>query len=73
MARLNGADIDEWLANAADGAAVYLVGIGGCGMSGLAHLLLDLGFTVYGSDLQTNSEIRRLCARGARTFEGHAA
>ena len=72
MARLNGADIDEWLANASDGAAVYLVGIGGCGMSGLAHLLLDLGFTVYGSDLQINSEINQLRDRGAQIFEGHA-
>ena len=72
MARLNGADIDEWLANASNGAVVYLVGIGGCGMSGLAHLLLDLGFTVYGSDLQINSEIHQLRDRGAQIFEGHA-
>ena len=41
-------------------------------MSGLAHLLLDLGFTVFGSDLQTNSAIRQLRERGALTFEGHA-
>ena len=58
MGRLNGGEIEKWLTNAPVGAPVYLVGIGGCGMSGLAHLLLDLGFTVYGSDLQTNSAIR---------------
>ena len=72
MTRLNGEEIEEWLANAPESAPVYLVGIGGCGMSGLAHLLLDLGFTVFGSDLQINSAIRQLCERGALTFEGHA-
>ena len=72
VTRLNGKEIEEWLANATVGAPVYLVGIGGCGMSGLAQLLLDLGFTVYGSDLQTNSAIRQLRERGALTFEGHA-
>ena len=71
MFRLNGEETEEWLANAPDSASVYLVGIGGCGMSGLAHLLLDLGFIVYGSDLQKNSVISHLCARGAQTFEGH--
>lgn len=72
VTRLNGKEIEEWLANAPVGAPVYLVGIGGCGMSGLAHLLLDLGFTVFGSDLQTNSVIRQLRERGVLTFEGHA-
>jgi len=54
-------------------AAVHLVGVGGCGMSGLAHLLLDGGWRVSGSDLVVNEEIRQLQARGARIFCGHDA
>ncbi len=52
---------------------VYLVGAGGCGMSGLGHLLLDLGLRVAGSDLALNQEIRQLLARGAQIHLGHAA
>jgi UDP-N-acetylmuramate--alanine ligase len=50
---------------------VYLVGAGGCGMSAVGHLLLDLGFLVAGSDLATNDDVRRLQARGAVIHEGH--
>lgn len=50
---------------------VYLVGAGGCGMSALGHLLLDLGFLVAGSDLEINDDVRRLQARGAVIHEGH--
>src|SRR5690349_11106819 len=55
------------------GAIVHLVGAGGCGMSGLGHLLCDLGCTVRGSDLLANQETTQLRARGARIFTGHAA
>lgn len=55
------------------GATVFLVGAGGCGMSGLGHLLLDQGFRVAGSDLVPNEETRQLMARGARIFAGHDA
>src|SRR5687767_10842562 len=55
------------------GSTIYLAGIGGCGMSGLAHLLLDLGHDVVGSDLAANEETRQLSARGARVHIGHAA
>src|SRR5262245_63169906 len=52
---------------------VYLVGIGGCGVSGLAHLLLDSGYRVAGSDLTENEEIHQLRARGAQIHLGHSA
>lgn len=51
--------------------SVHLVGIGGEGMSALAHYLLDKGHAVSGSDLRRTPETERLSARGARIFEGH--
>jgi UDP-N-acetylmuramate--alanine ligase len=53
--------------------AIHFVGIGGIGMSGLAEALLELGFTVSGSDLKRSPTTDRLVARGATVFEGHAA
>lgn len=50
---------------------IYLIGAGGCGMSGLGHLLLDLGHAVAGSDLTDGEEIRELRRRGARIQIGH--
>src|SRR5688572_33291846 len=64
--------VDQLLRNNPS-ASVFLVGIGGCGMSGLAHLLLDLGYRVAGSDLVANEETRQLAARGAQIFLGHSA
>jgi UDP-N-acetylmuramate--alanine ligase len=49
------------------------VGIGGSGMSGIAEVLLNLGYTVSGSDLRLSSVTGHLQALGARVFEGHAA
>ncbi|MBI3414533.1 MAG: UDP-N-acetylmuramate--L-alanine ligase [Verrucomicrobia bacterium] len=66
-------EVSSLLATAATPARVYLVGAGGCGMSGLGHLLLDLGHRVAGSDLVINEEARQLRARGAIIHEGHAA
>lgn len=54
------------------GATIYLIGAGGCGMSALGHLLIDLGYTVAGSDLVLNEETDRLSGRGARIFKGHS-
>jgi UDP-N-acetylmuramate--alanine ligase len=51
---------------------VHLVGIGGSGMSGIAEVLLNLGYAVSGSDLRRSSVTGRLEAMGARVFEGHA-
>jgi UDP-N-acetylmuramate--alanine ligase len=52
---------------------VHFVGIGGIGMSGLAEVLLELGYRVSGSDLKLSPTTERLGARGAVIFEGHAA
>jgi UDP-N-acetylmuramate--alanine ligase len=52
---------------------VHFVGIGGSGMSGIAEVLLNLGYTVSGSDLKLTSVTGHLQALGARVFEGHAA
>jgi len=52
---------------------IHFVGIGGTGMSGIAEVLLNLGYAVQGSDLRQNPVTRRLVARGARVFIGHVA
>jgi UDP-N-acetylmuramate--alanine ligase len=51
---------------------VHFVGIGGSGMSGIAEVLLNLGFSVSGSDLANNSVTQRLKKLGATVFQGHA-
>jgi len=51
----------------------HLVGIGGIGMSGIAHLLLSCGKAVSGSDLKESKIVRDLRTLGARIFLGHAA
>ena len=52
---------------------VHFVGIGGAGMSGIAEVLLTLGYTVSGSDLNSNATTRRLQSLGATVLQGHAA
>ncbi len=52
---------------------VHFTGIGGIGMSGLAEVLLELGYQVTGSDLRATPITERLAARGARIHQGHAA
>ena len=52
---------------------VHFVGIGGSGMSGIAEVLLNLGFSVSGSDLADNHTTRHLAKLGARVSQGHAA
>ena len=52
---------------------VHFVGIGGIGMSGLAEVLLEMGYPVTGSDLKFSPTTERLAARGAVVYEGHAA
>jgi UDP-N-acetylmuramate--alanine ligase len=52
---------------------VHFVGIGGSGMSGIAEVLVNLGFEVSGSDLNDNAVIQRLIKLGAKVTQGHAA
>jgi UDP-N-acetylmuramate--alanine ligase len=52
---------------------IHFVGIGGIGMSGIAEVLLNLGYRVSGSDLKSSSVTQRLAALGAAIFEGHRA
>ena len=52
---------------------IHFVGIGGIGMSGIAEVLLNLGFSVSGSDLKATPVTERLAKLGARVFGGHAA
>jgi UDP-N-acetylmuramate--alanine ligase len=52
---------------------IHFVGIGGIGMSGIAEVLLNLGYKVSGSDLKASAVTQRLASLGAVTFEGHRA
>jgi UDP-N-acetylmuramate--alanine ligase len=52
---------------------VHFVGIGGVGMSGIAEVLCNLGYSVSGSDKSENAATRRLAALGARIDKGHDA
>jgi UDP-N-acetylmuramate--alanine ligase len=51
---------------------VHFVGIGGIGMSGIAEVLLTLGYKVSGSDLKLSPVTQRLASLGATIFEGHS-
>ena len=53
--------------------SIHFVGIGGSGMSGIAEVLLNLGYTISGSDLGSNAATKRLAALGAKVQLGHAA
>lgn len=70
---LDSVGVEELLRQKGRGVAVHLIGAGGCGMSGLGHLLLDWGCRVSGSDLQDNAETAGLRVRGAAIEVGHAA
>ena len=52
---------------------IHFVGIGGSGMSGIAEVLLNLGYQVSGSDLQRSAVTARLEAQGATVYMGHVA
>ena len=52
---------------------IHLIGIGGTGMSGIAEVLINLGYEVSGSDLHSSNVIERLKRLGARIYTEHAA
>ena len=52
---------------------IHFVGIGGSGMSGIAEVLSNLGYTVTGSDLAESTPVRRLRQMGIKVVVGHAA
>jgi UDP-N-acetylmuramate--alanine ligase len=51
---------------------VHFIGIGGSGMSGIAEVMLGLGYHVQGSDLNDSQQINRLKSQGAKIFIGHS-
>jgi UDP-N-acetylmuramate--alanine ligase len=52
---------------------LHFTGIGGIGMSGIAEVLLNLGYQISGSDVRLSPITERLAGMGARIYEGHAA
>ena len=50
---------------------IHFVGIGGIGMSGIAEVLLNLGYKISGSDVKSSAITQRLATLGATIFEGH--
>ena len=52
---------------------IHFIGIGGSGMSGLAEVLLNMGYQVAGSDLKASETTQRIVEMGGRVFTGHAA
>ena len=52
---------------------IHFVGIGGSGMSGIAEVLLNLGYRISGSDAASNAATQRLAGLGARVVQGHAS
>lgn len=52
---------------------IHMIGIGGSGMAGIAEVLVNLGYTVTGSDLKQSSATQRLSQLGARIYKSHQA
>ena len=52
---------------------IHFVGVGGSGMSGIAEVLCNLGYTISGSDLADSPTLKRLATLGITTYVGHAA
>ena len=57
----------------ADIGTLHFIGIGGIGMSGIAEILVALGYKVQGSDLSENANVKRLRLKGIEIFIGHEA
>src|ERR1700730_2606759 len=52
---------------------IHFIGVGGIGMSGIAEVLINLGYTVQGSDACESANVKRLREKGARISVGHTA
>lgn len=63
---------DKSLPGAERAKRVHFVGIGGAGMSGIAEVLLNLGFDVSGSDIKETSVVKRMTSLGAKVLIGHS-
>ena len=50
---------------------LHFVGIGGIGMSGIAEVLLNLGYEIHGSDMRESAVTQRLVSMGATIHQGH--
>ncbi|MBL1260878.1 MAG: UDP-N-acetylmuramate--L-alanine ligase [Thiotrichaceae bacterium] len=61
-------DSNKWMARV---KRIHFIGAGGAGMSGIAEVLLNLGYQVSGSDMQSNATTTRLVARGMKLSMGH--
>ena len=57
--------------NIASNEVVHFIGIGGIGMSGLAQIMNNMGFTIQGSDLNRNKNTDRLIKIGIKVYFGH--
>jgi len=57
--------------NIASNEVIHFIGIGGIGMSGLAQIMKNMGFTIQGSDLGKNKNTERLVVAGIKVFLGH--
>ena len=57
--------------NIASSEVIHFIGIGGIGMSGLAQIMNNMGFTVQGSDLNSNKNTDRLIKTGIKVHLGH--
>src|SRR4051794_2811101 len=66
-------DYSEFMKLPRDIGPVHFIGIGGIGMSGIAEVLLNLGYQVTGSDAADNANVKRLREKGATVHIGHKA
>ena len=57
--------------NIASNEVIHFIGIGGIGMSGLAQIMNNMGFTIQGSDLNRNKNTERLIKSGMKFYFGH--
>ncbi len=65
--------LNDTAAKSAVPPKVYLAGIGGIGVSAVAHLLMDKGWNISGADVRETQETRALSKRGAKIYLGHSA